>query len=35
VILDEFTKAEAFPSHKGSKAAGAQRDRISSADPAP
>jgi hypothetical protein len=35
VILDESAKAEAFPSHKGSQAASAQRDRVASADPAP
>jgi hypothetical protein len=32
MILDEFTKAEAFPSQQGSQAAGAARDRVSSAD---
>jgi hypothetical protein len=35
VVLDESTQAEAFPSHKGSQAASAPRDRIASADPAP
>ncbi len=34
-VLDESTKAEAFPSRKGSQAASAQRDRVASADPAP
>jgi hypothetical protein len=33
VILDEFTKAEAFPSQQGSQPVGAHRDRISSGDP--
>jgi hypothetical protein len=33
VILDEFTKAEAFPRQQGSQAAWAARDRIPSADP--
>jgi hypothetical protein len=32
---DEFTKGEAFPSHKRSEAASAARDRLSSADSAP
>jgi hypothetical protein len=33
MILDESTKAEAFPSEQGSQAAFAARDRIPSADP--
>jgi len=35
VVLDEWTKAEAFPSQQGSEAARAARDRIAGADPAP
>jgi hypothetical protein len=33
MILDESTKAEAFPSEQGTQAACAARDRIPSADP--
>ncbi len=33
VILDEFTKAETFPSQQGSQAPSADRDWIASAHP--